>query len=210
MADKATSDEKRLAKLKHILKQIRDKETVQNRQLRTWLSKEAYARFEDERLEQQELGKMLKNKPAQIVEYEQRLKKATFSYAKADAASRAGRHKVAQKMSGASNTQFERLLEFLAEIMDANPTLQMWFDRNAIFDATNSPHTSAEEFPCVITSLSLRNKKGGMLNSKRTIRRLKEDAVEREIEELTTKPMDENLLAKRLAAGQRLRKLMKR
>lgn len=113
-------------------------------------------------------------------------------------------------MSGASNTQFERLLEFLAEIMDANPTLQMWFDRNAIFDATNSPHTSAEEFPCVITSLSLRNKKGGMLNSKRTIRRLKEDAVEREIEELTTKPMDENLLAKRLAAGQRLRKLMKR
>ena len=210
MADKATSDEKRLAKLKHILKQIRDKETVQNRQLRTWLSKEAYARFEDERLEQQELGKMLKNKPTQIVEYEQRLKKATFSYAKADAASRAGRHKVAQKMSGASNTQFERLLEFLAEIMDANPTLQMWFDRNAIFDATNSPHTSAEEFPCVITSLSLRNKKGGMLNSKRTIRRLKEDAVEREIEELTTKPMDENLLAKRLAAGQRLRKLMKR
>lgn len=75
MADKATSDEKRLAKLKHILKQIRDKETVQNRQLRTWLSKEAYARFEDERLEQQELGKMLKNKPAQIVEYEQRLKR---------------------------------------------------------------------------------------------------------------------------------------
>ena len=211
MADKATSDEKRLAKLKHILKRIRDKETVQNRQLRTWLSKEAYARFEDERLEQQELGKMLKNKPTQIVEYEQRLKKATFSYAKADAVSRAGgRHKLAQKMSGASDTQFERLLEFLAEIMYADPRLEMWFDRNAIFDATNSPHTSAEEFPCVITSLSLRNKKGGMLNSKRTIRRLKEDAVEREIEELTTKPMDENLLAKRLAAGQRLRKLMKR
>ena len=210
MADKATSDEKRLAKLKHILKRIRDKETVQNRQLRTWLSKEAYEQFENERLEQQELGKMLKNKPAQIVEYEQRLKKATFSYAKADAASRAGRHKVAQKMSGASDTQFERLLEFLAEIMYADPSLEMWFDRNAIFDATNSPHTSAEEFPCVITSLSLRNKKGGMLNSKRTIRRLKEDAVEREIEELTTKPMGENLLAKRLAAGQRLRKLMKR
>ena len=210
MANRSTSDEKRLAKLKHILNRIRHKETVQNRQLRTWLSKEAYEQLENERLEQQELGKMLKNKPAQIVEYEQRLKKATFSYAKADAASRAGRHKVAQKMSGASNTQFERLLEFLAEIMDANPTLQMWFDRNAIFDATNSPHTSAEEFPCVITSLSLRNKKGGMLNSKRTIRRLKEDAVEREIEELTTKTMDENLLAKRLAAGQRLRKLMKR
>lgn len=210
MADKATSDEKRLAKLKHILNRIRHKETVQNRQLRTWLSKEAYEQFENERLEQQELGKMLKNKPAQIVEYEQRLKKATFSYAKADAASRAGRHKVAQKMSGASDTQFERLLEFLAEIMYADPSLEMWFDRNAIFDATNSPHTSAEEFPCVITSLSLRNKKGGVLNSKRTIKRLKEDAVEREIEELTTKPMGENLLAKRLAAGQRLRKLMKR
>ena len=107
-------------------------------------------------------------------------------------------------MFGASDILFERLLEFLAEIMNANPTLQMWFDRNAIFDATNSPHTSAEEFPCVITSLSLRNKKGGILNSKRTIKRLKEDAVEREIEELTIKPMDANLRAKRLAAGQRL------
>ena len=211
MANRSTSDEKRLAKLKHILKRIRDKETVQNRQLRTWLSKEAYARFEDERLEQQELGKMLKNKPTQIVEYEQRLKEATFSYAKADAVSRAGgRHKLAQKMSGASDTLFERLLEFLAEIMDANPSLQMWFDRNAIFDATNSPHTSAEEFPCVITSLSLRNKKGGILNSKRTIKRLKEDAVEREIEELTAELVDSNLILERLAAGQRLRKLMKR
>ena len=84
MANRSTSDEKRLAKLKHILKRIRDKKTVQNRQLRTWLSKEAYEQFENERLEQQELGKMLKNKPATIVEYEQRLKEATFSYAKAD------------------------------------------------------------------------------------------------------------------------------
>ena len=84
MANRSTSDGKRLAKLKHILKRIRDKETVQNRQLRTWLSKEAYEQFENERLEQQELGKMLKNKLATIVEYEQRLKEATFSYAKAD------------------------------------------------------------------------------------------------------------------------------
>ena len=59
MANRSTSDEKRLAKLKHILKRIRDKETVQNRQLRTWLSKEAYDQFENERLEQQELGKMI-------------------------------------------------------------------------------------------------------------------------------------------------------
>ena len=210
MADKATSDEKRLSKLKHILNRIRHKETVQNRQLRTWLSKEAYEQFENERFEQQELGKMLKNKPAQIVEYEQRLKKATFSYAKADAASRAGRHKVAQKMSGASDTQFERLLEFLAEIMYADPSLEMWFDRNAIFDATNSPHTSAEEFPCVITSLSLRNKKGGILNSKRTIKRLKEDAVLREIEELTAELVDNNLILERLAAGKKIVQLLKR
>ena len=210
MADKATSDEKRLSKLKHILNRIRHKETVQNRQLRTWLSKEAYEQFENERFEQQKLGKMLKNKPAQIVEYEQRLKKATFSYAKADAASRAGRHKVAQKMSGASDTQFERLLEFLAEIMCADPSLEMWFDRNAIFDATNSPHTSAEEFPCVITSLSLRNKKGGILNSKRTIKRLKEDAVEREIEELTAELVDNNLILERLAAGKKIVQLLKR
>ena len=210
MADKATSDEKRLSKLKHILNRIRHKETVQNRQLRTWLSKEAYEQFENERFEQQKLGKMLKNKPAQIVEYEQRLKKATFSYAKADAASRAGRHKVAQKMSGASDTQFERLLEFLAEIMYADPSLEMWFDRNAIFDATNSPHTSAEEFPCVITSLSLRNKKGGILNSKRTIKRLKEDAVEREIEELTAELVDNNLILERLAAGKKIVQLLKR
>ena len=48
------------------------------------------------------------------------------------------------------------------------------------------------------------------MNSKRTIKRLKEDAVEREIEELTAELVDSNLILERLAAGQRLRKLMKR
>ena len=48
------------------------------------------------------------------------------------------------------------------------------------------------------------------MNSKRTIKRLKEDAVEREIEELTAELVDNNLILERLAAGKKIVQLLKR
>jgi hypothetical protein len=172
---------------------------VQNRQLKTLLGDEAYARFEDDWRQQQEMREYLKDKPDKIIEYEQRLKEATFAYSKADSASRKGRRKAAKKLSGASDTMFERLLEFLNDQIAGDHQLEMWLDRDACFDASNAPVGSPDDFPCVITSRSLRNNGGGFLGNIQTINETKIAAVERALDELTSEPVDDSLMAERLA-----------
>ena len=84
---------------------------MQNRQLKTVLGTEGYARYCDDYREQKQLREMLKDTPKEITEYERRLKAATFAYNKADYKSQKG-HRSAKKMFGASDTQFERLSEY--------------------------------------------------------------------------------------------------
>jgi hypothetical protein len=81
----------------------------------------------------------LKDKPDDIIKYEQRLKEATFAYSKADLASRKGRRKAVKKLSGSSDKLFERLLEFLNHQIAGDHLLEMWLDRDACFDASNAP-----------------------------------------------------------------------
>ena len=77
------SKEKRINKLKQVLERLSRGEIVQNRQLKTVLCIEDYARYCDDYREQTQLREMLKDKPDEIIEYEQRLKAATFAYNKA-------------------------------------------------------------------------------------------------------------------------------
>ena len=200
MASRMTADEKRILKLNSALDKLRRKENVQNRQLKTLLGDEAYARFEDDGRQQQQFREDLKEKPDEIIEYEQRLKEATFAYSKADSASRKGRRKAAKKLSGASDTLFERLLEFLSGQIAGDHLLEMWLDRDACFDASNAPVGSAEDFPCVVTSRSLRNNGGGFLGNIQTINETKIAAVEWALNELTAEPVDDSLMAERMAA----------
>jgi hypothetical protein len=200
MASRMTADEKRILKLNSALDKLRRKENVQNRQLKTLLGDEAYAQFEDDWRQQQQFREELKDKPDKIIEYEQLLKEATFAYSKADSASRKGRRKAAKKLSGASDTLFERLLEFLSGQIAGDHLLEMWLDRGACFDASNAPVGSAEDFPCVVTSRSLRNNGGGFLGNMQTINETKIAAVEQALNELTAEPVDESLMAERMAA----------
>ena len=78
------SKEKQIAKLQKVLERLSRGEIVQNRQLKTLLGIEDYARYLDDYREQEQLRKMLKDKPKEIIEYEKRLKAATFAYSKAD------------------------------------------------------------------------------------------------------------------------------
>ena len=199
MASRMTADEKRIFKLNKALDKLRRKENVQNRQLKTLLGDEAYARFEDDGRQQQQFREDLKEKPDEIIEYEQRLKEATFAYSKADSASRKGRRKAAKKLFGASDTLFERLLEFLSDQIAGDHLLEMWMDRDVRFDASNTPVGSPDDFPCVITSRSLRNNGGGFLGNIQTINETKIAAVERALDELTSEPVDDSLMAERLA-----------
>jgi predicted transcriptional regulator len=71
--------DKQTAKLQKVLARLSRGKIVQNRQLKTVLGAEGYARYCYDYHEQEQLREMLKDKPDEIIEYEQRLKAATFA-----------------------------------------------------------------------------------------------------------------------------------
>ena len=180
------SQEKRINKLKQVLERLSRGKIVQNRQLKTVLGSEGYARYCYDYREQEQLREILANKPKVITEYERRLKAATFSYNKADNKSVKGQHKTAHKMFNYTDGLFERLAEYLSENIAGHGTLETWFDRTVETTPENSFGLDPDSFPKIITSRSLNNKGGGYLVNKRTIREVKMDAIEAILEELTT------------------------
>jgi len=202
------SQEKRIYRLKQVLERLCRRKTVQNRQLKTLLGMEHYARYCDDYREQTQLRKMLKDKPKEITEYERRLKAATFAYSKADNKSQKGRSHTAKKMFGASDTLFERLSEYLTEKIVGHHHLEAWFDRPVETTPENSFGLSPDSFPQIITSKSLKNMGGGYVNSLRTIRGVKMGAVEAVLAELST--LEQETVVDEIANMARLKKLMKR
>ena len=176
---------KQIAKLQKIIERLSGGEIVQNRQLKTVLGTEGYARFLSDCEYQRYLRAMLKDKPYEIVEYERRLKVATFAYSKADYKSQKG-HRSAKKMFGASDTQFERLSEYLSENIMGHPELEIWFDRSLTKCLGDSFGVSPDGFPQIVTSKSLKNTGGGYSHYLRTIREVKLDAVNAALLELST------------------------
>ena len=179
------SSDKQIAKLQKIIERLSGGEIVQNRQLKTVLGTEEYARYLSDCEYQRYLRAMLKDKPYEIVEYERRLKVATFAYSKADYKSQKG-HRSAKKMFGASDTQFERLSEYLSENIMGHPELEAWFDRSLTKGIGDSFGVSPDGFPQIITSKSLKNTGGGYSHYMRTIREVKMDAVNAALLELST------------------------
>ena len=102
------SSEKRIYRLKQVLFLLSREEKVQNRRLKTLLGAEGYARYCDDRREQTQFRKMLKDKPKEILDYEKRLKAATFAYSKADSKSSRGWSKAATKMFKDADTLISR------------------------------------------------------------------------------------------------------
>jgi hypothetical protein len=188
------SKEKRLAKLRTVLEKLCSGKTVQNRQLQTLLSEGSYARYLDDYASQTEMRNSLKEKPSVIVEYEKLLKAATFAYSKADAMSAKSKSKFIKKMFLNSDTKFEQLTEFLRENIEGHPELEAWFDRPMRTDPENSFSLTPDAFPQIITSRSIRNQGGGYMANLKSIREVKIDAVQTEIEALETLHDDENRL----------------
>ena len=202
------SKEKRIDKLKQVLERLSRRKTVQNRQLKTVLGAEGYARYCYDYREQEQLREILADKPKEITEYERRLKAATFAYSKADSKSIKRQHKSASKMFNYTDTLFERLAEYLSEKIAGDLDLEAWFDRTVETTPENSFGLSPDSFPQVITSRSLNNAGGGHLVNKRTIREVKIDAVKAILEELTA-PEQETVVdtTNQMARFKRLRQL---
>ena len=202
------SKEKRLAKLRTVHEKLCSGKTVQNRQLQTLLSEERYARYLDDYTSQSDMRNWLKEKPSVIIEYEKRLKAATFAYSKADAMSARRKSKRIEEMFGNSDTKFERLNEFLSENIEGHPELEARFDRPIQTDPENSFSLTPDAFPQIITSRSIRNQGGGYMSNLKSIREVKIDAVQIEIDALETVRDDKETIDV-YAQSERLKRLLK-
>ena len=58
-------------------------------------------------------------------------------------------------MSEKADALFERLLEYLQEIITADLNLQLWFDREVYFNADGGMALSPQSVPHIVTSRSL-------------------------------------------------------
>ena len=144
-----------MAKLNLMLDELGRGKNVQNRWLATWLTEEEYESFESDWESQQQIREELQDKPSELQRYEDKLKKAIFNYSRAEGYSIKGKHSTAKKFYNSSESHCEDALEILQEIVDADASLHMWFDRGLDFGHGSLVDAQLGNLPRVITSRSL-------------------------------------------------------
>jgi hypothetical protein len=174
----------RKARIAVLLERLRDDVDIASRDLKAVLSKEQFAALQQQWDEQRELRVQMKEKPPEVAEYEKRLQKALFEYAKGEGYSGSTRRKRPVGSDGKrpgtrayrrAETGFERLIEYLEERLTADPGLCIWFDRQIDFGPTGDLGLSPEQMPRVVTSRSLDRRGDGWLagiQSKRDVKRM--------------------------------------
>jgi len=148
-------ENKRLAKLGAIADKLKRGENVQNRQLQTWLSEDEYAQIEVEWLEQLEIRDELKEKPSDLKRYENKLKEAIMMRNRSDAYHRKGKKSAAYKLDSKCESLCEDALEILQEIVAADASLQIWFDRHLDFEHGSLIDASLGNLSRLVTSRSI-------------------------------------------------------
>jgi hypothetical protein len=151
----AKDETTKLAKLEGIAEKLKRGENVQNRQLQTWLSEDECAQVDIEWQEQLELRKELKDKPDELKRYEDKLKEAIMMRNRSDAYHRKGKKSAAYKLDSKCESLCEDALEILQEIVAADASLQIWFDRNLDFGHGSLIDASLGNLPRLFTSRSI-------------------------------------------------------
>jgi hypothetical protein len=134
---------------------LRRGENVQNRQLQTWLSDDEYEQIAAEWDTQKNFREELKDKPDELKRYEDKLKEAIMMRNRADAYHRKGKKSAAYKLDSKCESLCEDALEILQEIVAADASLQIWFDRNLDFEHGSLIDTSLGNLPRLVTSRSI-------------------------------------------------------
>jgi hypothetical protein len=122
-----------LAKLNLMLDELKRGKNVQNRRLSTWLTEEVYESFEIDWESQQQIREELQDKPSELQCYEDKLKEAIMMRNRSDAYHRKGKKAAAYKLDSKCESLCEDALEILQEIVAADASLQIWFDRHLDF-----------------------------------------------------------------------------
>ena len=146
---------KRLAKLEAIADKLKRGENVQNRQLQTWLSDDEYEQIASEWDTQKLFREELKDKPSELTRYEDKLKEAIMMRNRSDAYHRKGKKSAAYKLDSKCESLCEDALEILQEIVAADASLQIWFDRHLDFGHGSLIDASLGNLPRLVTSRSI-------------------------------------------------------
>ena len=150
-----TEESKRLSKLEAIADKLERGENVQNRQLPTWLSEGEYSQIEAEWDTQKLFREELRDKPSELKRYEDKLKEAIMMRNRSDAYHRKGKKSAAYKLDSKCESLCEDALEILQEIVAADASLQIWFDRNLDFGHGSLIDASLGNLPRLVTSRSI-------------------------------------------------------
>jgi hypothetical protein len=146
---------KRLSKLEAIDDKLKRGENVQNRQLQTWLNTDEYEQIAAEWDTQKLFREELKDKPSELKRYEDKLKEAIMMRNRSDAYHRKGKKSAAYKLDSKCESLCENALEILQEIVAADASLQIWFDRNLDFAHGSLIDASLGNLPRLVTSRSI-------------------------------------------------------
>ena len=148
-------EERRLSKLEAIAAKLKRGENVQNRQLQTWLSDDEYEQIAAEWDTQKLFREELKDKPDELKRYEDNLKRAIMMRNRSDAYHRKGKKSAAYKLERKCESLCEDALEILQEIIAADASLKIWFDRNLDFAHVSLIDASLGNLPRLVTSRSI-------------------------------------------------------
>ena len=113
------------------------------------------AKLETEWQEQLALRETLKDKPSDLKRYEEKLKEAIMMRKRSDAYHRKGNKASAYKLDSKCESLCEDALEILQEIVAADASLQVWFDRNLDFEHGSLINASLGNLPRLVTSRSI-------------------------------------------------------
>jgi len=148
-------EHRRLSKIEAIAAKLKRGENVQNRQLQTWLSEGEYSQIEAEWDTQKLFREELKDKPIELTRYQDKLKEAIMMSNRSDAYYREGKKSAAYKLDSKCESLCEDALEILEEIVAADASLQIWFDRDLDFEHGSLIDASLGNLPRLVTSRSI-------------------------------------------------------
>jgi hypothetical protein len=151
----AKDETTKLAKLEGIAEKLKRGEHVQNRQLQTWLNTDEYEQIAAEWDTQKHFREELKDKLTELKRYEDKLKEAIMMRNRSDAYHRKGKKSAAYKLDSKCESLCEDALEILQEIVAADASLQIWFDRNLDFGHGSLIDASLGNLPRLVTSRSI-------------------------------------------------------
>ena len=178
------NEKKRLEKLEGMCHQLKRGKNVQNRQLKQWLTENEYKGIKESWEQQKEMRIDCSDKPSEVVEYEEKLSKAIFTYNRAEGYRRKGKSKSAREMGQIADVQFERLLEYFEEIIASDLSLQTWFDRGVDLTPNGDTTLSPQGVPRVVTSRSLDLQHGGLNSFISSKKEVKIESLEKAIDKL--------------------------